>query len=130
LDESQFMKVLGRMTRRWFLDEIDRIRIGLLQEEDNGGVIGSFRPGIIRRFCPITAVYYYVKGVAIEPGRFETAARELGLPWQLARDIVAAADRDPGHKDTMLRAKLLEACGLRERRKGDWVDRVPHPGNL
>ena len=58
--------------------------------------------------CPLEIV------AGTGPGSFWRAGRKLGLPTALVDEIVEAADEDENH-DPKLRARLLRACGLKEK---------------
>lgn len=71
--------------------------------------------------CPITAVYFKKTGKFLPASRYEFAAKELNLTFELALDLTRAADNanlDKRYKSDAgeiykLRRELLEACKLK-----------------
>ena len=82
---------------RWHLDNIGGLRTQFDQ-------------------CPITCVTQHEKDTLYDATAYDDAAHALGMHIHLADKIVYAADSDQGKCDQKLRAQLLAACGVTERR--------------
>ncbi len=70
-----------------------------------------------RNVCPISCLVKPMR----PSNEWDFAAKDLGLPDELAKDIVDAADNNPTlrYKERILplRARLLAHCGLQEPRQ-------------
>lgn len=89
---KEFLAMLAESPRDWRLDEGISIRRG-------------------RQDLPEDPISHFGWWGRRQWQLYREAAERLGLPIQLAQQIVEAADGVPGS----LRKKLLRACGLKER---------------
>lgn len=78
-----------------------------LQWELNKGLLRC------RGKCPVTLKCWIETGTDFPNYRPVLAGVSIGLDFGSVSGIVTAADKEPGH-DKELRARLLEACGLKE----------------
>ncbi len=97
MNREQFLELLARTPRDWHLTA-GKIRRGTRTDPD----------------CPLTAV-----ALRLNPSQntSEFQAAGLALSPDLVNEILAASDNLDG-ADPLLRASLLEACGLLTRRAG------------
>ncbi len=94
MTEKEFFEALAEVPGKWTFN-----RFGIRQVNWVG----------FRCHCPLTAVAAYRTGRSFKTHDFDIAARAIGLPVELAWDIVNAADTGEPKK---LFEKLLKATRL------------------
>ncbi len=101
-----FFKKLSKTPRKWKMPK--------KANSDGFRLLTLIRDGV--EYCPLTAVLKEPR----ESGYAYSAKcqKELGLPYRLVLNIISAADYESPYEDyeQKLRARLLKACGLKEKK--------------
>lgn len=105
MGEGEFLAELRRLKLEWYLDPEGRLRA----HQRPGGLYGTWTVAV----CPLAAVSNTTMGTRLTTA-YSMAAFALGVPDELALQIVHAADNVAKHNE-LLRRRLLEACGLKRR---------------
>ena len=93
--------------------KIDRHRCCEVKGHDDFSHIRAAGSG--QEMCPLTAWFAHQTRLGIIPpiDDWRAAAKAMGIPVDVAAEIVAAADDQEDH-DPNVRKQLLEKCGLNE----------------